>query len=97
VRNPFEILGLDWRSATPADVKAAFHRLAKQHHPDAGGDAEVFKEISQAYAILRDPDRLAAIRAEIERALTPHPVFVVTFTTATSATNGTGWTTTTWG
>src|ERR687886_730689 len=32
--NPFEILGLD-RSATFEDVKLAYRRLARQHHPDA--------------------------------------------------------------
>lgn len=34
-------------------AKAAFRRLAKLHHPDVGGDAEKFKKVSEAYAVLQ--------------------------------------------
>ena len=48
-------------SASNEDLKRNYRRLARQYHPDANpGDAEAeakFKEISQAYEILSDPDR----------------------------------------
>lgn len=51
------------RSVSPDDLKKSYRRLARQYHPDANpGDAEAearFKEISQAYEILSDPERRA--------------------------------------
>ncbi|MBC7325228.1 MAG: J domain-containing protein [Moorella sp. (in: Bacteria)] len=35
--------------ATLAEIKAAYRRLVKLHHPDAGGDPEVFMKIHAAY------------------------------------------------
>jgi hypothetical protein len=59
----YEVLGLT-AGADPEQVKAAFHRLAKSSHPDVNsGDATAegrFKQISQAYQILGDPERRAA-------------------------------------
>lgn len=47
--------------ATPDEIKRAFRMLAREHHPDAtGGDAaseQRYKEISEAYAVLSDPQR----------------------------------------
>ena len=55
----YELLGVS-RTATAEEMKAAYRRLARQHHPDANsGDArseETFKEISEAYAVLSDPE-----------------------------------------
>jgi molecular chaperone DnaJ len=45
--------------ATPEEVKRAYRRLAREHHPDAGGDEERFKEIARAYDVLGDPERRA--------------------------------------
>src|SRR3990167_10671623 len=39
--------------ASPEEIKRAFHRLAKIHHPDKGGNPEKFKRISRAYAELQ--------------------------------------------
>lgn len=42
------ILGLD-PTAHPADVKHAYRRLARTHHPDAGGEAATFADLQRAY------------------------------------------------
>jgi curved DNA-binding protein CbpA len=41
MKQPHEILGVA-RDATPKEIEIAFKRLAMQHHPDRGGDADVF-------------------------------------------------------
>lgn len=59
-RNPYVVLGLA-PTASDADIRAAFRKLAKQHHPDRNpGDKRAedkFKEISAAFDILGDSDR----------------------------------------
>src|SRR5213080_3427448 len=54
--NPFETLGLD-RSATFEDVKLAYRRLARQHHPDANPNdptaLECFTALRRAYDRLK--------------------------------------------
>jgi molecular chaperone DnaJ len=55
----YATLGLD-RSATDADVKKSFRKLAQKWHPDVSADpaaAERFKELNEAYQVLSDPDR----------------------------------------
>lgn len=44
------------KTATQKEVKKAYFRLSKLHHPDKGGDEHIFKEISAAYEILSDPE-----------------------------------------
>lgn len=62
VTDPYSTLGVS-RSATPDEIKSAYRKLARQYHPDVNpGNAEAeekFKEISQAYAILGDPEKRA--------------------------------------
>ncbi len=62
-RDYYDILGVN-RSASESEIKIAFRRMAKEHHPDRNpGDkmAEArFKEVNEAYEVLRDPQKKAA-------------------------------------
>lgn len=59
-RDYYEVLGVD-KNADEAAIKKAYRALAKKYHPDMNpGDAEaerLFKEASEAYAILSDPEK----------------------------------------
>ncbi len=59
-RDYYEVLGVD-RNADDTTIKKAYRQLAKKYHPDMNpGDAEAekkFKEASEAYAVLSDPDK----------------------------------------
>ena len=61
ITDPYEVLGLD-RGATEADVRTAYLRLAKKHHPDKNpGDKAsewIFKEVQRAYETLRDANHV---------------------------------------
>lgn len=50
----YDVLGIDIE-ADVAAIKKAHRQLARQHHPDKGGDQEVFKRIQEAYECLSDP------------------------------------------
>ncbi len=62
-RDYYEVLGVS-RACGEADLKAAFRKLAMQHHPDRNpGDADCehkFKELNEAYDVLKDGDKRAA-------------------------------------
>ncbi len=49
----YQTLGVP-RTASQAEIKKAFRKLARTHHPDAGGDEAKFKEINEAYEVLSD-------------------------------------------
>ncbi len=60
-RDYYEVLGVS-RSATQEEIKAVYRRLAKQYHPDRNPEnrkeaEEKFKEISEAYEVLADPEK----------------------------------------
>lgn len=59
-RDYYEILGVE-KSASDADIKKAYRKLAKQYHPDVNQEdksAEAkFKEVNEAYEILSDPQK----------------------------------------
>lgn len=61
-RDYYEVLGVA-RSATEDDIRRAFRKLAFDHHPDRNSDsgaADRFKEINEAYEVLRDGDKRSA-------------------------------------
>ena len=49
----YKTLGVP-RDADADAIKKAFRKLARKHHPDAGGDEAKFKEINEAYEVLSD-------------------------------------------
>jgi len=52
----YRVLGLS-PGASEADIQAAFRKLVKQHHPDAGGEAAQFQVVADAYSRLREVAR----------------------------------------
>ena len=70
MRDPYEVLGVA-RTASAKDIKAAFRKLAKKHHPDQNQDdakaKDRFAAINQAYEIIGDEKNRAAFdRGEID-------------------------------
>ena len=59
-RDYYEVLGVD-RSASEAEIKKAYRKLAMQYHPDRNKEDEQaaarFKEAAEAYEVLRDPQK----------------------------------------
>lgn len=56
-RDYYEVLGVE-KGASADEIKKAFRRLAVQHHPDKeGGDETKFKEINEAYEVLKDASK----------------------------------------
>jgi curved DNA-binding protein len=60
-RDYYETLGVD-RNASEEDIRRAYRQLARRYHPDVSkeeGAEQRFKEISEAYEVLRDPEKRA--------------------------------------
>ena len=60
-KDPYETLGVD-KSADESEIKKAYYKLAKEHHPDKNPDnreesTERFKEVQEAYEVLKDPSK----------------------------------------
>lgn len=52
----YSILGIS-KDASQDEIKKAFRKLARTHHPDAGGDENKFKEVNEAYEVLSDEEK----------------------------------------
>lgn len=74
--NPFEGLEIPLDASTE-DIKTAYHRLAKQWHPDryTGQEKEVaearFRELAEAFSILKDPGRRLSLQQQMPRVQAP--------------------------
>jgi len=55
-RDYYDVLGIG-KSASADEIKKAFRRLAIKYHPDRGGDEVKFKEVNEAYEVLKDPSK----------------------------------------
>lgn len=68
-------------NASPAEIRSAYRRLAKEFHPDHyRGGSKLFREIQEAYAVLGNPNKrkayentLSDVRIRRSRMRTPHP------------------------
>lgn len=56
--NYYDILGVDEKDNQDT-IKKSYRKLAKEHHPDKGGDENLFKKISEAYDVLGDENKRA--------------------------------------
>jgi molecular chaperone DnaJ len=55
-RDYYDVLGVG-KDASADEIKKAFRRAAVEHHPDRGGDEAKFKELNEAYEVLKDADK----------------------------------------
>lgn len=55
-RDYYEVLGVK-KNASADEIKKSFRRSAVEHHPDRGGDEAKFKEINEAYEVLKDTEK----------------------------------------
>jgi len=61
-RDYYEIMGVE-RDVTQEDIKRAYRKLARKFHPDVSKEADAearFKEVGEAYEVLKDPEKRAA-------------------------------------
>ena len=55
-RDYYEVLGIN-KDASADEIKSAFRKAAIEHHPDRGGEEAKFKEVNEAYEILKDQEK----------------------------------------
>lgn len=67
--NHYQTLGVS-PQASAEEIKAAHRKLARRHHPDVGGDAQLFAAIQAAAEVVADPER----RRQYDHALRNQPV-----------------------
>ena len=73
-RDLYAILGVS-RDASQEEIKKAYRKLVRKHHPDANpgdpGAEERFKKINLAYEVLQDPQKRAAYPVRYHRGRAP--------------------------
>lgn len=52
----YDLLGVD-KAASDVELKKAYRKLSMKHHPDKGGDPDTFKQINEAYDVLKDSEK----------------------------------------
>jgi molecular chaperone DnaJ len=69
MRDYYDVLGVP-ADARADEIKRAYRQLARRYHPDISGEdrAHAFREVAQAYDVLRDPLRRRTYDAELDRA-----------------------------
>nr|MBO2486668.1 hypothetical protein [Bacillota bacterium] len=67
-RSLYELLGVP-PHASAEEIRAAYRRAARRHHPDAGGDPRRMSDLNAAWRVLGDPVR----RARYDRELAARP------------------------
>jgi tetratricopeptide (TPR) repeat protein len=76
--NPFNVLEIP-TDASPEDIKAAYHRLAKKWHPDrfTGPEKEEaeqkFRELAEAFSLLKDPAKRMSLQQSLPKPQTAVP------------------------
>ena len=60
---PYQTLGVQ-ETANDQEIKKAYKKLAMQHHPDRGGDAKKFQEISEAYESVKSEDKRQQLKMQ---------------------------------
>ena len=76
--NPFNVLEIP-PDASPEDIKAAYHRLAKRWHPDRyTGEEKIeaeskFRELAEAFSILKDPGKRLTLQQQMPKTQLAHP------------------------
>jgi len=55
-RDYYEVLGIN-KNSTQDEIKKAYRKQSMEHHPDRGGNEEIFKEVAEAYETLSDPKK----------------------------------------
>lgn len=74
-KNPYTVLGLS-PTASEEEIKSAYFKLAKQYHPDLQPQlVEKFKEVNEAYNILKDPSKVTQVLSSEVVVLTPTDIF----------------------
>ncbi|CAG9322272.1 unnamed protein product [Blepharisma stoltei] len=66
VSNLYDLLGIA-RTASQEEVKKGYRKSCLVHHPDKGGDPEMFKDISKAFETLSDPRKRALYDQQLDR------------------------------
>ncbi len=86
-RSHYAVLGVTTR-ATTDEVRAAYRQAARDHHPDAGGDAQRMSDLNAAWHVLGDPVRRATYDRELARRPAPSHGAAPTSPFASGGTDG---------